>query len=122
MPSKIRKEASGLVLRAPPRGAAADAVADEGGAVLRADAFGDAFGHEVAGVGAAPVEEVLHRLAKVALETAELVVGERPGLAPRVDAGSPQRLVGGQVADAGQPGLVHEPGLEGRRRRPQRTT
>src|SRR5207237_4655060 len=89
MPSKIRKEASGLVLRAPPGGAAADAVADEGGAVLRADAFGDAFGHEVAGVGAAAVEQALHRLAKVALETAELVVGERPGLAPRGDAGPP---------------------------------
>src|SRR5438067_11416702 len=108
---------SELVGRAPPGGAAADAGAHEGGAVLGTDAFGGPLGHEVAGVGAAAVEQVQHRLAQVTLEAAELVFGERTGLAPRVEARSPQGLVGGQVAHAGQAGLVHEAGLE-RCRRP----
>jgi len=86
---KRAKNELGLVDGAPPGRAAADAVPDQAGAVFGADTFGGPFGHEVAGVGAAAIEEVLHRLAQVAVETAQLVVVQRVGGAAGVEARSP---------------------------------
>ena len=62
----------------------------------------------------APLAQLRERRPQVTVEAAQLVRGQRPGRAGRVEAGPPQHLVGDEVADAGQPGLVHETGLQGR--------
>lgn len=53
----LRRRRSGLVEGAPPGGPAPDDAADELGAVGRAAPAGAAFGHQIAGVGAAPDTE-----------------------------------------------------------------
>ena len=68
-------------------------------------------------MGAAPLGEVGEGAAEVAVEAAHLGRRQRAGRSERGQAGPPQHLVGDQVADAGHPGLVEQPGLQ-RGRRP----
>ena len=73
-----------------------------------------ARGDELAGVRAAAADRRAHRGAHVAAQAVELVGAQLAGRAARGEARAPEDLVGQQVADAGDDGLVHEPRLERR--------
>ena len=72
--------------------------------------------------------ELVEGAAEVAVQTPELGRIQRSRRPGRVEAGPPQQLVGEQVPEAGEAGLVHEPGLQrgvaagedARRARPRR--
>ena len=80
----------------------------------RAATAGPAFGHQVPGVRAAALEQLVDGGPQMAVEPAVLGHAERPrrpgGCQPR----PPQHLVGQQVAHPGQAPLVEQPGLERR--------
>src|SRR5262245_14855207 len=94
-----------------PGRAGADRATDERGAVLRADAAGMALGHQIAGVRAATSEEVGERLTEMAMQAPQLGRRQRARRPGGVEPGPPQRLVGDEVAHAGQPRLIEQPRL-----------
>ena len=102
-----------LVLGAGVGGAAADGPAQELGAVARAVTPGLAPGHVVAGVRATAACQHPQRGRDRAGERLHLVVAQRVRGPGGIDAGPEERLVGEQVAEPGDPGLVHQHRLDG---------
>jgi hypothetical protein len=97
-----------------PGGAAPDRPAGEGLPVTGAPTARDPRGLEVAGMAAPAVHQLGQRDPEVVVEASELRGGQRPGRPGRVEAGPPAGLVHQQVAQAGDAGLVQQPGLERR--------
>ena len=68
--------------------------------------------HEAAGVDAAVADRVARGGAQMAAQEVELLGAQLSRDPARGEAGAPERLVGEQVADAGDRALVEQPGLE----------
>src|SRR5580658_6954972 len=101
-----------LVLWAPVGGPAADLGSPERGPVARAAPVGAALLHEVSRVRAPAADQNLDGATDAARQPPELVGGQLVTWPERREAGPPQDLVHQEVAETGQPRLVHEPGLE----------
>src|SRR5262249_32706240 len=101
-----------LLAAAPVRGAAADRRARHVRAAARADAVAGAVGDDRAGVDAAALDRAAGRGADLAAQAVQLGVVQRLRRAARVELRAPERLVGQEVADAGDHRLIHDPSLE----------
>jgi hypothetical protein len=60
----------------------------------------------------APLHELGHHHRHRSAERSYLVVGERGCSSQRVDAGSPQQLIGNEIADTGDVRLIQQPRLD----------
>jgi len=68
--------------------------------------------HQVAGVRATTDKELVEGAAELAVQPPELARAEAARRPARIEAGAPEHLVGKEVADPGDLGLVQQPRLE----------
>src|SRR5215213_6273539 len=99
-----------LAARAPERGAPADRRAFELAAAARAGAAAAARLHEPACVDTALADRIPGRRAQRAPQPVELLCGQLARHAARREPGAPERLIGQEVADAGDRALVEQSG------------
>src|SRR5438034_6138583 len=100
-----QRQASALLARAPPGGAAADAVALERGPAAGAAASRAPLRIEAAGVGAAGTDRVADSRPHLAPQPVQLVLAQLARRAAGGELGPPQDLVDEQVAQTGHRGL-----------------
>ena len=103
---------SDLLGRAPVRRAPADRPARHRGPAARAYAVAPAGRDDLARVDAAARDRGAVRRPDGDPQAVELVLGQVVGRPVRVDPRAPERLVGQQVAHAGEDRLVHDPRLD----------
>ena len=94
------------------RGAAADCAPDKRRAVARAKTAGETGGHVVTGVGTAAPLQRPQGAADRTMQLIDLTRVKAHGRTGRVDAGPEEGFVGQQVAEAGNPVLIHEHRLD----------
>src|SRR4051794_27469526 len=97
--------------RAAVGGPAADGPSLERGTVARAATAPLTRLLEVTAVRPAEGQQRRQRATDPPLQAADLGVGQRTGGPGRIEPRAPEALVSQQVAEAGDPALVHQPGL-----------
>src|SRR5918994_7679584 len=103
---------------APPRRPAPDCPSLHRGTAARARLVLRAVRDDLAGVDAAAGDRAARGLAQLAAQGVEVLGGQLAGRPRRARARLPQRLVGEEVADAGEHRLVEQAGLDRRRALP----